>query len=245
MITPSGYEQVAHVYDLFDTKKNIEFFYHFAAASGEILDIGAGTGRIAIPLAERGVKVCCIEPSPAMRREFKRKLAEKKDLGEQITIVGGDATAFHLNRKFPVAILSGSFDHLLSDEERLSALLNIGKHLEPNGTLVFDVFLGLMRDSSLKAAGTARANDIQYRRYVSSKLIPNRIQETVIVIEAFKAGQLVNRIEERSLVGLIRKEQVLLLLEKADFRVKQMFGNYDFSHYRDGDPLLIIEAERK
>ncbi|GAH96544.1 unnamed protein product, partial [marine sediment metagenome] len=32
--------------------------------AGEILDIGAGTGRIAIPLAEKGIKVFCIEPSP-------------------------------------------------------------------------------------------------------------------------------------------------------------------------------------
>ena len=61
-----GYEKAAHLYDLFDKKENIEFFYQYAKDAGEILDIGAGTGRIAIPLAERGIKVYCVEPSPAM-----------------------------------------------------------------------------------------------------------------------------------------------------------------------------------
>jgi SAM-dependent methyltransferase len=245
MIIPSGYEHTAHLYDLFDKKKNIEFFYHFAAASAEILDIGAGTGRIAIPLAERGIKVYCIEPSLAMRKEFNNKLAMKKELIERISIIEGDAATFRINKEFPVAILSGSFDHLLSDEERVSALLNIGKHLESNGKLVFDVFLGLMGDSSLEPAGTAHVNDIEYRRYVSTKVLPNHIQETVIVIEEFKAGELVNWIEERSLVGLISKEHLLLLLDKAGFRVKQLFGDYEFSIYWDGDPLLIVEAESK
>ena len=50
MSDSSGYEKVAHLYDLFDRKENVEFFFHYASAAGEILDVGAGTGRITIPL---------------------------------------------------------------------------------------------------------------------------------------------------------------------------------------------------
>ena len=53
----TGYEKSAHLYDLFDRKENVEFFHHYAAKAGEILDVGAGTGRIAIPLARRGISV--------------------------------------------------------------------------------------------------------------------------------------------------------------------------------------------
>ena len=94
----SGYEQAAHLYDLFDRKPNVEFFARYALATGEILDVGAGTGRIAIPLAERGVRVHCVEPSPAMRGEFERKLAQRPKLREQITLVAGDARSFDLRR---------------------------------------------------------------------------------------------------------------------------------------------------
>ena len=50
----SGYEKSAHLYDLFDQKENVAFFGRYATPGEEILDVGAGTGRITIPLAERG-----------------------------------------------------------------------------------------------------------------------------------------------------------------------------------------------
>ena len=109
----SGYEKAAHLYDLFDCKENIEFFYHYARQVSEILDIGAGTGRVAIPLAERGVNVFCVEPSPAMRHEFKKKLALRPELKKRITLVAADASSFRFERKFPAAFLSGCFDHFL------------------------------------------------------------------------------------------------------------------------------------
>ncbi len=145
-----GYEKAAHLYDLFDDKENVEFFHHYAAAAaaaGEILDIGAGTGRIALPLAERGVRVYCVEPSPAMRRVFEEKLFQRPHLCNSVTLKAGDARSFDLGRTFPAAFLSGAFDHFLDDEERLASLRNIGRHLVAGGKLVFDVFLGLMRDS--------------------------------------------------------------------------------------------------
>jgi SAM-dependent methyltransferase len=78
-----GYERVAHLYDLFDTKENVDFFHHYAAQVEEILDIGAGTGRIAIPLAERGARVVCVEPSPAMRAQFLAKLSSRPERADQ------------------------------------------------------------------------------------------------------------------------------------------------------------------
>ncbi|UCE12404.1 MAG: class I SAM-dependent methyltransferase, partial [Candidatus Heimdallarchaeota archaeon] len=87
MVIDKGYEKAAHLYDLFDTKENISFFHHFGKEAGVILDIGAGTGRIAIPLANRGVKVVCIEPSPAMRNEFLKKLENQSHLSDLITFI--------------------------------------------------------------------------------------------------------------------------------------------------------------
>lgn len=39
-----GYEKIANLCDLFDTKENTEFFFHYASETGQILDICAGTG---------------------------------------------------------------------------------------------------------------------------------------------------------------------------------------------------------
>jgi SAM-dependent methyltransferase len=238
----SGYERSARLYDLFDQKENIEFFYHYAKESGEILDIGAGTGRIAIPMARRGIKVWGVEPSPAMRREFEGKLQQEAALWERIVLVEGKAESFSLGRRFPAAILSGCFDHLLNDGERLAALENIHRHLLPGGMLVFDVFLGLMGDSPLTPAGSVQAGTQQIRRLVGGRLLPRNIRETQLVFEIYEGEELVERFEERSLVGITNRRAIHRLLDAAGFEVKQEWGQYDFTPFRDGDTLLIVEA---
>jgi SAM-dependent methyltransferase len=238
----AGYERSAHLYDLFDTKPNIEFFYRHAAQSGEILDVGAGTGRVAIPLARRGIAVTCVEPSPAMRRQFESKLQMEKSLREYITLIEEDAQSFAAGRTFPTAFLSGAFDHLLDDQERLAALRNIGRHLQPGGFLVFDVFLGLMRDSPLAPAGVVREGGREIRRFVGGRALPGGRKETRLLFETYQDGALVERVEERSLVGITDRETIGRLLTAAGFAVQREWGSYDFEPLQPGNPLLIVEA---
>lgn len=245
MIHVSGYEKCAHLYDLFDTRENIEFFLHYGSEAKEILDIGAGTGRIAFPLAEKGVDVFCVEPSPAMRREFLKKLGQRRDLSEKVTLIAGDATSFDLGRTFPAIFLSGTFDHFLNDEQRLSSLSNINKHLDQNGKLVFDVSLESMKDTSLSPAGTVKKNNLEYRRSVGGKLLPDGKKEVLLVFETYESGKLIDRIEERSLVGIIDRDDLHRLLRETGFEVKREFSNYDFTKFQNGDSLLIVEAIKK
>jgi SAM-dependent methyltransferase len=241
----AGYEKSAHFYDLFDRKENVDFFYHYAAKAGEILDIGAGTGRIAIPLARRGIEVCCVEPSLAMRRKFERKLQAEPQLWERITLVEGEAKSFDLGRTFPAAFLSGSFDHLLDEDERLSALRNIGRHFPVGGVLVFDVFLGLMNDTPLSPAGQAELEGGEIRRFVGGKVLPGKKKEVVLVFEVYKNGKMVEQIEERGLVGITDQEGVRRILSDAGFDVKREWGDYDFTPYEEGGSLLIVEAAKQ
>ncbi|MBN2461533.1 MAG: class I SAM-dependent methyltransferase, partial [Candidatus Cloacimonetes bacterium] len=148
-----GYEQSARFYDLFDQKKNIEFYLHHAITRGEILDVGAGTGRIAVALARHGIEVYCVEPSPAMRREFRYKLKKESRLQKLITLVPGSAADFRCPRSYRICIMSGVFDHLLNHEERRASLNNIAHHLSEDGVLIFDVHLGLMGNAPLQSAG--------------------------------------------------------------------------------------------
>ncbi len=245
IIHHTGYEKCAHLYDLFDTKENIEFFFRYVSQAKEILDIGAGTGRIAFPLAEKGVNVFCVEPSPAMRREFLKKLAARRDLLEHISLIAGSAMSFELDRTFPAAFLSGSFDHFLDDQERLSSLVNINRHLDPNGKLVFDVLLELMKDKPLSPAGSVKKNDLEYRRFVGEKLLPDGKGETLLVFETYESGKLIERIEERSLVGIIDRKKLHRLLRETGFVVKREFSNYYFTKFQNGDSLLIVEAIKK
>ena len=53
MMQDRGYEQAAHLYDLFDAKDNIDFFGHYAAQAGEILDFGASSPITSSPRTKR------------------------------------------------------------------------------------------------------------------------------------------------------------------------------------------------
>ncbi|MCK4410057.1 MAG: class I SAM-dependent methyltransferase, partial [Candidatus Eisenbacteria sp.] len=152
MSSQGGYERSARFYDLFDDRRNIEFFSSCVRSAREVLDVGAGTGRIAVSLATKGARVWCVEPSPAMRAELEQKLDGEPALRERVTVLAGTARTFALDRTFEVCVLSGTFDHFVDRAERLASLTNIAKHLEPGGVLVFDVFLGLMSGSEMKPA---------------------------------------------------------------------------------------------
>jgi SAM-dependent methyltransferase len=240
-----GYEKSARFYDLFDQKENIAFFLHYATAAGEILDVGAGTGRIAIPLARHGVTVWCVEPSPAMRREFERKLDAEPELRSRITLAAGTAASFTYPQTFPAALMSGSFDHLLDAEERLAALRNISRHLEMGGTLVFDVFLVLMRDAALHPADSVEVGGQTINRLIASRLLPSGRQETTLVFEVHEGERLIERIEETSLVGITHRAKLHQHLEAAGFEVTAEWGGYDFTPYSEGDALLILAAVKR
>jgi len=238
----SGYEKSAHLYDLFDQKENVGFFGHYAAPGEEVLDVGAGTGRIAIPLAERGVHVVCIEPSPAMREQLQIKLRARPELNDRVDVVADDAATFDVNRTFPLAILSGTYDHFLDREERLASLRNIARHLQPSGILILDVFLGLMESSPLLPAGEIQRGRRTYRRFVGRRLLPARKVEVELVFEVYEGAELVEWIEQRSVAAITDRAQVHRLLAGVGFSVRREFSDYDFVPYREGDELLIVEA---
>jgi SAM-dependent methyltransferase len=244
MIPCNGYDKAADLYDLFDTKPNIDFFMHYASQAGEILDIGAGTGRIAIPIAEKGFRVVCVEPSGAMRRVFESKLVRKQAIRDRITIIEGDAASFNLGRSYPTAFMSGSFDHLLDDPERKQALANIGRHLIAGGRLVFDVFTGLMTDSPIKPAGEVRIGDVTYRRLVGRRIMPGQVIELTLVYETRRKSKLIERVEQESVAGITDRARVHEILDGAGFRVDREFGDYGFTPYDEGGDLLIVEAAR-
>jgi hypothetical protein len=166
-------------------------------------------------------------------------------LKQSITLLEGDAQSFRIERHFPAAFLSGVFDHLLDDAQRLSALANLASHLIPDGKLIFDVFVGLMQPSPLSPAGEVEVGNKLYRRFVASNLASPQILETTLVYEISQGGQLAHRIEERSLVGIISREKLHQLLKASGFSIEREFSDYEFGEYRQGDSLLILQTSRE
>src|ERR1700723_3829742 len=117
-------------------KQDLTFYLEQAAASrGPILELGCGTGRIAVPVAESGLRVTGLDISKKMleRAEQKRSslAPERRDL---LRLIHGDMTGFELREQFPLIIIPfRPFQHLLSVEAQLSCLTCARRHLAKGG----------------------------------------------------------------------------------------------------------------
>jgi SAM-dependent methyltransferase len=105
------------------------------AGSGRALELGIGTGRIALPLAQRGVPVHGIELSNAMAA----KLGTKPG-GEDIGVTIGDFATTTVDGTFAVAYLVfNTILNLTTQAGQVACFQNVAAHLEPGGCFVIEV----------------------------------------------------------------------------------------------------------
>jgi SAM-dependent methyltransferase len=112
------------------------------AGDGAALELGIGTGRIALPLAARGVRVHGIDLSEAMVARLRAKPG-----AERIDVTIGDFATATVDRTFSLAYLvANTIMNLTSQDEQVSCFQNVGAHLDPGGCFVVEVLVpGLRR----------------------------------------------------------------------------------------------------
>jgi SAM-dependent methyltransferase len=105
------------------------------AADSRALEFGIGTGRIALPLAERGVPVHGIDLS----REMVARLREKPG-GDAIPVAIGDFATTRIDGTFSlVYLVFNTIQNLTAQEEQVACFRNAAAHLEPGGCFVIEV----------------------------------------------------------------------------------------------------------
>lgn len=111
------------------------------AGGGRVAEFAIGTGRVALPLAARGLEVAGIEFSAPMVDELRRK-----DGGPDLEIVIGDMATTRLPGEFAVAFLVyNAITCLLTQEAQLRCFENAAAHLAPGGAVVLEVFVPPLR----------------------------------------------------------------------------------------------------
>jgi SAM-dependent methyltransferase len=112
------------------------------AGRGRALELGIGTGRIALPLAQRGVHVHGIELSQAMVARLRSKPG-----GEEVGVTIGDFATTSVGETFSVAYLVfNTIMNLTTQAAQVACFRNVASHLEPGGFFVIEVLVpGLQR----------------------------------------------------------------------------------------------------
>jgi SAM-dependent methyltransferase len=148
-MTEDGYadatygDRIAEIYDerylesfAEDTDGAVSFLKELAA-DGPALELGVGTGRVALPLAEAGVEVHGIDSSEAMLAKLKVKPG-----GADIPVTVGSFADFSLQTRFSlIYVVFNTFFGLLTQEEQVSGFEAVSRHLTPHGVFVMQAFV--------------------------------------------------------------------------------------------------------
>lgn len=132
-------ERIASVYDQLygEYEEAAVGLLQELAAGGRALELGIGTGRIALPLRQRGVEVTGIDISPAMIARLRAKPG-----GDQIEVLESSFVEFDLPARFDLAyVVFNTFFSLLTQEEQVGCFRNVARHLKDEGLFLLEVFV--------------------------------------------------------------------------------------------------------
>jgi SAM-dependent methyltransferase len=139
----SSYDSIARLYDPWSVsvREDVDFYVELARkAGGPIVELGVGTGRIAVPIAAAGIQVIGVDSSRGML-EVCAEAAALAGVGQLVDLRVGDLRDPPVHEPVELVICPfRAFLHLHSDDERLAALRAARNVLVPGGRLVFDVF---------------------------------------------------------------------------------------------------------
>ena len=111
------------------------------AGEGAALELGIGTGRIALPLSQRGVHVHGIELSPAMVEQLRAKPG-----ADDIGVTIGDFATTKVDGTFTLAYLVfNTITNLTTQDEQVECFRNVAAHLQPGGRFVIEVFIPVLQ----------------------------------------------------------------------------------------------------
>jgi SAM-dependent methyltransferase len=107
------------------------------AGEGTALELGIGTGRIALPLREKGISVGGIDASDAMLSKLRTKPA-----GDEIEVWKGSFTKFSLGKRFSlIYVVFNTFFDLLTQEAQVRCFKSVKQHLSPTGVFLIEAFV--------------------------------------------------------------------------------------------------------
>ncbi len=213
-------------------------------AGGPVLELGAGTGRVLLALAESGAPCTGLDSSEAMLQELRHK-----PLPANVNLVLGDMRSFALRERFAlIAAPFRVFQHLETTEDQLACLRCVREHLAPGGRLAFDVFVP--DPARMAVDAQPEAEDARYERdgeevvrFVALRI--ERVHQLLHVqvrYERRRDGRV--RGEDRAELRLrfFHRYELLHLLARAGFGHVELYGGFAGERFADDSRDFVVVA---
>lgn len=255
-------ERSARYYDCIATglKGDVAFYVEEAQKAGSpVLELGCGTGRVTLPVAQAGVEIVGLDMAPSMLAIARNKVASlDAETAGRITLVEGDMRTFALDQRFGLIFIPfRAFAHLLTSEDQRRALGCIRNHLTEDGKLALNLF---DPSHALIAAHSGSLGQAQVKigdfddpvtgHHVivwESRKYGLELQ-TVTVERIFEAcdvsGQAVSRTYGGFTLRYLHRYEMEYLLELCGFEVEALYGDFARGPFRHGIEQIWIARKR-
>jgi SAM-dependent methyltransferase len=252
-MTEDAYAPIADLYDFTyeDFTEDIEFYDNVARAiDGPLLELGAGSGRVAIPLAQAGHAVVGIDNSPSMLAEARRRLEALGKIKGSLQLIEGDMTNFELEQRFGmVFVAANTFQHLLTTEEQLACLRCAVRSLLPRG--IFAMSIRSPASVSWEDADWAPmllhwsrldpATGDMIMKFCVEQPDPGRmVRRLTYIYDRVRPSGEVKRSVFPTELRYSTEAEIRLLLQHCGLRVTHVYGDYDLAPVGAGDNLVFV-----
>ena len=233
----SEYDAIAGLYDPWSTSvvEDISFYVEEAlqAAARPVVELGVGTGRIAIPVAMAGVHVIGVDASAGMLEVCARRAAEA-GVGDRLDLRQGDLRRPPVDdRVLLVMCPFRAYLHLEDDDARLEALAAARGLLVPGGRLIFDVFRP-SRDDIDETHGRW----IEREPGIEERADWDLTEQTLTLSVRDATSETTMRL------WWLEPERWLALLADAGFAVDAVYGWFDRRPYDGGEDTVFVARRR-
>lgn len=249
------YAEIAELYDLEHAAydEDLDLYRNIALAVGDpILELGCGTGRVLVPLAEEGHRVTGLDASAPML-ERARAAVEAVGVGERVRWHHGPMADADRAPGGPFGVvlvpLNGLL-HLASAERQREALAAARRALDPRGQLVLDLLNPVPEvlrayDAGVVHEGSWRREDgTRVDKFAARRVSPARqVIETELWYDSMAGDGSLRRVRTAYPLRYVSAPEVGLMLEVVGFAEWQVYGSYELDPYEDGSERLIVLAE--
>ncbi len=226
--------------------EDLPFWMEMANQAGDpLLELGCGTGRILLPLANAGHTCLGLDHDPAMIAFIRQQAAS---LTHAPLLFVGDMVRFSLDLQFSLILLPCNTFSTLSEAEQRSCLDCVSDHLKPGGVFSFSIpnprtllSLPAGSDIELEEAFTHPQTGNPVQVSSSYHRTKKRFHLTWYYDELLPDGR-VERITSPVVQYLLPPQAYLEKLRQAGMAVEAQYGDFDKSGYSPDSPYLICIA---
>lgn len=236
--------------------QDVAFYCNTVRQYGDpVLELGCGTGRVALAIAEAGYRVVGLDISEKMlERATAKRHALRREIRERVHLVQGDMTRFELGEKFPLILIPfRPFQHLLQTEEHIRCLDCVKQHLAPGGRLIVDFFQtdaeGMhdpkyLHESLLIEYDLPDGRHVRLSERVAAYHRALQRNDVEMIFDVTHSDQRKERLVMAWTLRYFFRYEVEHLLARCGFQLEATCGNFDASALTDDSPEMIFVATR-